>query len=1507
MRKVIKISVHILSAIILVLIVLPVIIGLVIQLPSVQNFAVRKASEWASSKLEARVSIERIDLKFFSRAHIKGFYVEDYGRDTLLYVGVIDAEVLHTGLLGGRFTLGKTRVADIRFLMHEDPDSTTNFRKIIEKIKRRNPPDVRRPFEINITELIIENLYYRLVKLDPPERGAAVNFSDLEVQRFDMKAAGVRILGDSIRMDIKNMAFREKTGLEVPLFAAKIENISGSFIKASELTLKSGRSDLNLAWLQFVAGGWESYKDFVKDIAIEGKIDPSAIDMATVAAFVPGMAGVDYLFTHVEGNVAGKVGNMSGRISNITLEGSSASFDYRMRGLPDVERAHFDIDRLVVRTSSDGIGRALAGLDRYPLQPRLEQFVDGLGVISLDGAFHGTYKDFEADGRLEAQDARLRFDLALSSDPGEGLAYTGNVAAFGVNAGLLAGVPKLGRVGFRAVVNGRAGIGGLTLDTDANIVLAEYNGYRYRDVAVKGELDNRMFNGHITSADRNIDFDFDGIFDLNDTIPRYDFTLELRNADLAALNFVKKDSVSLLSAGVRAVGSGTNPDNLYGSITVTDLLYIHDGDSLRTGRMEITGRNTDDSKYLAFNSYFADAEYRSRTSYAQLIPEIKRTLQSYIPTLVNDGAVEARSPASVARADNYSLLSIDIKRANKAVGVFFPGLVLAEGSRLSFMFNPNAGQLSLNAASEYVEYNNNFVSKLEMNTRNQGDSLSVFIRADEMYAGGIFMPDFSVIGGMKDNRINASVRFMDSVRRMTALVGVASRFSRDEQTGMTRADINFTPSSITIGDRLWNIYSRGIAIDSTRIAIRNFRMVGSGQSLTVDGTLSRSRTDTLHIDLNNFDLEPLTGFTSRLGYIVGGRTNGHADLMAARGEAILHARVEFDSIRLNDKPLPDGLFESTWDFQNERARFALSAKQSGDTVILGYFRPSTGQYLGKVDMAGIDISLVEPFFQGVLRETSGSVDVDAEITGQRRNLKVNGQASVKSMQTTVDYLNVPYQVRDAVVTVTDNVIRAENMPVYDPLGNSAAMDLSVDLNNTANVSYHLNIRPQNLLAMNTDSHYNEMFYGRVFASGTVVVRGDRRGVNLDITAVTQGDSEFYMPLGDYSGTLADIITFREPAKEGREELTEYQRRMRTIMERRRRRERGEGGGISELTMNLDVQPNLLFSLIMDPRTGDVIRGRGNGNLYFHFVPANDQFRMNGVYEISEGSYQFSLQGIISRIFTLEEGSRITWLDNPRDADLDISAVYTVKASLAPLLNNYVDANKSFTTVPVETRIMLNGNLTDPEITFGVDVPNVDPETRSYIVNELSTQESISTQFIALLALNSFYSSDSGNIGSAGGSATAVDFISSQLSNLISSDNIHIGFRYSQRSELTSDEFMVDVSANLLGRRLVLDLEGNYNAQNTPRFTENDASNLTGDFYLTWLIDNAGNLRLRGFSRRIDRFDENQGLQESGVGIYYKEDFNTVGDIVRNFRERFSRKDKRKKKGEQQGESSAKND
>ena len=178
-------------------------------------------------------------------------------------------------------------------------------------------------------------------------------------------------------------------------------------------------------------------------------------------------------------------------------------------------------------------------------------------------------------------------------------------------------------------------------------------------------------------------------------------------------------------------------------------------------------------------------------------------------------------------------------------------------------------------------------------------------------------------------------------------------------------------------------------------------------------------------------------------------------------------------------------------------------------------------------------------------------------------------------------------------------------------------------------------------------------------------------------------------------------------------------------------------------------------------------------------------------------------------------------------------------------------------------------------------------------NLLNNQQSIATQFMYLLVSGSFYSdsSTSSSLGASASATTGFELLSNQLSNWLSSDDYNIILRYRPRSELTSDEIDFGFSKSLVNDRLLVELEGNYLVDNKMAHSSN-MSNFMGEAYITWLIDRAGNLKLRGFTQTIDRFDENQGLQETGVGIYYKEDFDSWTDLKRRIRERFMGKRRR---------------
>ena len=150
-------------------------------------------------------------------------------------------------------------------------------------------------------------------------------------------------------------------------------------------------------------------------------------------------------------------------------------------------------------------------------------------------------------------------------------------------------------------------------------------------------------------------------------------------------------------------------------------------------------------------------------------------------------------------------------------------------------------------------------------------------------------------------------------------------------------------------------------------------------------------------------------------------------------------------------------------------------------------------------------------------------------------------------------------------------------------------------------------------------------------------------------------------------------------------------------------------------------------------------------------------------------------------------------------------------------------------------------------------------------------------------------------------ATGFELLSNQVTRLLSGDAYNITFNYRPETQMTGNEVDFGLSTNLINGRLSIELEGNYVLDNKQAINNNKVSNFMGEAYITWLIDRSGNLKLRGFTQTIDRFDETQGLQETGIGIYYKEDFNNLKDLKERIKNRFKRSKERKKEKQKERE------
>lgn len=1500
MRRIVNILAKMVSAIVLALIFLPLLVALLFEIPAVQNFVAREATEIISRKLGTRISIDRVDIGLFYRVSLDGFYVEDFQRDTLLYAGRLDARIKSLGLFGGGLVFSRAELSDARFCLRETPDGEMNIKQVVDKLSKKDKARAEGKFRLEIERLETEGLDFCMERLEHRNPSYGVDFADMHLIDIRAELKNFTIDGPVIHTDIGRLAMRERSGFVVEDLAGCL-CIANGCIDIREGHIRTAKSNIELPSLSLIGLDWALYKNFVEEVDVTAQVVNTTLSSDDIAYFSPKMKDWHLTLTDLNADVSGPVADMSGSLRSVrTGADTKLSVDFAAQGLPDVGKGHFKADISELTTSAADVDRLAAALTGKNLPDEVLRIAKNAGKIGLAGKFDGTLTAFAADAALATEIGGGTCRLQVSSLRDGCRGVLGDVKTSSLQLGELLENDLLGPLSLNVHVNGELSSEHSDAEVSGEILRLGINGYDYDSLRMKGHLVNREFNGLIEARDRNLRFDFRGLLDLNDEQrPRYDFALDLEEANLAALGVNRRDSVSVLAARIAARAVGRTLDDLNGIIFVRDVSYRYNDRELAADSVVIVGRNSLSDKFIRLRSDFVDADYEGKTSYKKVFAYLQQRFRDYVPMLDGGPGWQAQHPDTVELADGYSQLTVNVRKINPLVNAVSSGLQIADGSRLLLRINPANDKLSFEAASDYIERGRMLVTRLNLDAHNRGDSLVFAASTEDLYLNSFHMSRVGMSGGAKDNKLELITDFADTIGDVSGRIGFRSEFARGRGPAGRQIDLRLTPSYISRGEKTWNIYTDGITADTSRIRIDRFRMVNAGQQLLLDGVVSRRLQDSVQLTLHNFELAPFSQFTSSMGYRVDGRTNGSATMKAVLGAGEVQADIVVDSISINDLAVPSIWLRSRWDFIQNRAGILVQQRENLDTLVRGFYAPSQKRYYARATLDAVELSALDPLLKGVVERTGGNADVDIALRGSGKEANLSGQIAVRDFTTTVDFTQVTYTMPRTVIEVKNNHLIAEGVPLYDPEKNEGLFSIDLNLEHLSNISYSVKVLPKELMVLNTTSKDNDLFYGRIFASGSATIAGSKGGVKMDIVATTEGDSEFYMPLsGQSNAKTADFVTFVTPEQI---DTTDYLVRKKLLFQQQGRKKEAAGSTM-DITMALNVQDNTAFQLVIDPTVGSALKGRGNGMLNLHINPGNGIFNMYGDYTLIEGSFLFSLQNIISKKFIIESGSMIQWTGEPVDARLDINAVYKLKTSLQPLLNTVTASSDddqsgsriSDRSVPVDCKIHIGGRLSNPQLDFSVVVPVTDIETQAAVASVLNTQEAQAQQFISLVALGTFSNSGSANIGASSGVATGLEMLTNQLTNWFSTDDYRIILNYRAGSEMTGDEVDFGFSTNLINNRLLVEVEGNYIIDNK-QAVSNNVSNFMGEAHVTWLIDKSGNLRLKAFTQTIDRFDENQGLQETGIGISYKEDFNNFKDLKQRIRDRFTNKKRQKKR------------
>ena len=108
-------------------------------------------------------------------------------------------------------------------------------------------------------------------------------------------------------------------------------------------------------------------------------------------------------------------------------------------------------------------------------------------------------------------------------------------------------------------------------------------------------------------------------------------------------------------------------------------------------------------------------------------------------------------------------------------------------------------------------------------------------------------------------------------------------------------------------------------------------------------------------------------------------------------------------------------------------------------------------------------------------------------------------------------------------------------------------------------------------------------------------------------------------------------------------------------------------------------------------------------------------------------------------------------------------------------------------------------------------------------------------------------------------------------------NVDIGFNYRAGDAFSQEELEIMLSTQLFNDRVAID--GNFGVQGN---TTNNTSDIIGDFNVEVKVSDDGRFRFKAFNRTITNtlHSNYNSLYTQGIGVFYRQDFNTIGELFR---------------------------
>lgn len=505
-------------------------------------------------------------------------------------------------------------------------------------------------------------------------------------------------------------------------------------------------------------------------------------------------------------------------------------------------------------------------------------------------------------------------------------------------------------------------------------------------------------------------------------------------------------------------------------------------------------------------------------------------------------------------------------------------------------------------------------------------------------------------GKIRNTYADAELNYTDGQGQTGILIGARA----DKEPGGIR--LHLFPEDPILAFRPFKLNPNNYIIyKGIKDIAANLRLSGEDNaSLWIHSVPEGEKMEVLHAELNQIDLNVITkGFPNLPS--IRGILNADLQYEPSDSSFMVVADTHIDSLFYENGRVGEIMFNTVYlplNNNEHQVDMHLLRDQSEIAAVTAFYKAGKNDHMnGNIHVTDLPLEMVNPFIPDNMAKLKGNMLGEMTITGSSNKPEVNGYMELDTSSVYITAVGSDFRFDKKRIEVKNNLIHFNNYSIYASGTNPFVIDGTINFQDPTRMIANMKLTAHDMQLLNVKRNKESMVYGKLLVNLNSTLKGPLNALMMrgDLQLLGGTNVTYVMQESDLiaQDRLADLVTFVDFAD--------------TLANRHRRMEAPLPIGGLDMLMTIRIDQSVRLNADLTPDQSSRVELEGGGDLSFQYTTQGEMI-LNGRYTLSGGTVKYAMPIIPLKEFNIQDGSYVQWNGNPMDPTLNLTATERVRAS-----------------------------------------------------------------------------------------------------------------------------------------------------------------------------------------------------------------------------------------------------